>query len=127
MRRMVSGLMEEESLLFHIKDFLTGGVLHLPAVLLFCGAEEGVVVSEGHRLYRSDFEVLNEEERIALRVCTVFVKPCHDGLVLLGMFVPFQFGGRFAISEMDVAAYLLPIGFKVKCQVHKNNFKCIVP
>ena len=94
----------------------------MPTVGVLRRALLDVVVVEGHGFDRSEFEVLNEEERIALWVCTMFNEPQDNGSVFVGVSRPFAFGGGFAVGKMDVASDLLPVCFKVKCDVHKKNF-----
>ena len=62
-----------------------------------------------------NLEVLNEKERVPLRVCAVFDKPQDDGFVFVGMFRPFDFRSGFAVGKIDVATDPIPVGFKVKC------------
>ena len=64
--------------LFHINYFLSCWIDFVPTVGVFCRTVLDVVVVEGHGFDRSELEVLNEEERVALRVRTVFDEPQDD-------------------------------------------------
>ena len=104
----------------HVEGINVGPGVHAPLAIVLGGEDRllGSILSAvvGRASLRlPDFEVLDKEEGVALRVRTMFDEPQDDGSVFVGMFRPFQFGGRFTVGKMDVTAYLFPVGLKVKC------------
>ena len=104
----------------HVEGINVGPGVHAPLAIVLGGEDRllGSILSAvvGRASLRlPDFEVLDKEEGVALRVRTMFDEPQDDGSVFVRMSCPFPFCGGFAVGKIDVASDLSPIGFKVKC------------
>ena len=104
----------------HVEGINVGPGVHAPLAIVLGGEDRlfgsgSPAVVGGLCFGTFNLEVLQKKEWVSLRVCAMLDEPQDDGSVFVGMFRPFQFGGRFTVGKMDVTAYLFPVGLKVKC------------